>query len=604
MSNDEQWNPIISDQVDRVAQNITLSLPYNGAAPLSRFDAALTQCQLQADYDPGESRNTLTAEQLLAYPDLEYFRFNSAGNMVFRGERTEATNTYQFRTELRAFPEFSSANRSRMYGEMKLSASTLNEYTWMQIHEKPPSGSVPPPLRLAWEASRTIGETTYTDHLFAVFHRGASTYERIPLAERSDDWMAIEVLVEDGELYISINGVQAHTETVTAWADLDLYFKQGIYCTGSATAVGVATNETRALTLVVDEAIPDSVQVTVTGTGFGLAPNVVVYRTGDGDVGESFPATAPSGELGNAVFSVRGAPTYISLPGGITAVGVHDRSDSDNSRGVRFDFSQKRRFRVFHNTAVPSDAVFPGGKNSANTDGDMAHGEFSGQSGCKICWLRYDMDTTLEGSRGKADICPWTHIGDGSFKVTGNQVNPGLEILPINGSSAWSWGGVLNGFDYMQDCDAEAPVTANSLQIARWTSPNINGTKLTGTYTTVKNKPSFEGNNMVDGVTDAYQYLLMGTYSLNLNFDKTKTQIAWRDLYFAAESEDQANDWRQCVWLCNASTIEASTRRKAVIADSWSNTSVTVTVSAEDQTWATHVIVEDAAGNETAGAIV
>lgn len=265
MANNESWNPLVVGAENRLA--VAISLTKTAASgqpqPLARFDAALGQCQLQADFDPGESRNTLTAEQLLAHPNLPYFYFNDAGNMVFRGERTAETNTYQFRTELRAFPEFSSANRSRMYGEMKLSSSTLNEYTFMQIHEKPPTGSVPPPLRLAWEASRTIGETTYTDHLFAVFHRGGSTYERIPLAARSDDWMAVEVLVEDGELYISIDGVQAHTETVTAWAGLDLYFKQGIYCTGSATAVGVATNEARALTLVVDVSLSD---IVISGT--------------------------------------------------------------------------------------------------------------------------------------------------------------------------------------------------------------------------------------------------------------------------------------------------------------------------------------------------
>lgn len=598
MANNEAWNPIVGSAPGRVAQNVALTLAYNGAAPLSRFNAALAQCELQADYDPGESRNTLTAAQLLAYPDLEYFRFNSAGNMVFRGERTAETNTYQFRTELRAFPEFSNQNRSRMYAEMRLSASTLNEYTFMQIHEKPPSGSVPPPLRLAWEKTRTQSSVTYNDYLWAVFHRGGSTYERIPLVARADGFMKVEIRVESGEIDILVDESLVHSETTSAWDGKDLYFKQGIYCTGSASAIGVATNETRALSLLVDEAIPDSVQVVVTGTGFGLAPNVVVYRTGDGEVGEAMPSTAPPGEIGNAVFSAYGAPTYAQLPNGITGYAVHPRVGASNARMAQFEFPQSRKFKAFYNVAIPPDAVFPGGKNASNTDGDMTHGQFSAQSGLKVAWFMYDSNSS--STANEADLCVWQHSGGGAIRWWGNSTNFGM--MSPAGASIFAWNGELNGATYWQDCDDSDSTANNSVQQHRWTSQEINATKTTGTITVTTNQPSFKSNSgiVVNGQYDSYGMLKMCPYSSPLNFDPTKTQVIWRDLYVAVPSASDANDWRQCVYLTNASTIEAATRMKAVVATSWSDEAVTVTVSAFDQSWATHVIVEDSEGNETA----
>lgn len=581
----------------RVSPNIAVTLPKNAAPSLNRFNTAFALCQHQADITEGGTRITLTPEQLQTHPNSAYLYFNSVGNMVARGERTVDTQTFNYRSELRVFPEFSNQNRSRMYAEMKLSNSDLNEYTFMQIHEKPPGGSVPPPLRLAWEKTRTQSSVTYNDYLWAVFHRGGSTYERIPLIARPEGFTAVELECEAGSVYITIDDVLIHSETVEAWDGKDLYFKQGVYCTGSTSAIGVATNETRALSLT----IPDSVQVVVTGTGFGVAPNVVVYRTGDGEVGEAMPSTASSGEIGDAVFSGYGAPTYTTLPDGRTAYAVHPRTGASIARTAQFDFANARRFRIFYNVAIPPDAVFPGGKNASNTDGDMNHGEFSAQSGLKVAWMMYDSDSS--STANEADICVWQHSGGGAIRWWGNSTNFGM-MSPV-GSAIFAWNGELNGADYWQDCDATNSTTNNSVQQHRWTSSLINGTKTTGTLTVSTSQPSFKSTSdaVQNGEFDSYGVLKMCPYSLPLNFDPSKTQVVWRDLYLATESADQADDWRQCVWLCNASTIEASTRRKAVIADSWSDTGVTVTVSVDDQAWATHVIVEDASGNETAEAI-
>lgn len=74
--------------------------------------------------------------------------------------------------------------------------------------------------------------------------------------------MKVEIRVESGEIDILVDDSLVHNETTSAWDDKDLYFKQGIYCTGSTSAIGIATNEVRSLSLVVDEPIADIVSIT------------------------------------------------------------------------------------------------------------------------------------------------------------------------------------------------------------------------------------------------------------------------------------------------------------------------------------------------------
>lgn len=369
---------------------------------------------------------------------------------------------------------------------------------------------------------------------------------------------------------------------------------------------GVRAAPNVSLSLPYVEAPTDpEVQVTVVGSGFGAAPNVVVYRVANGAVGESIPAVAPSGQVGEATLSAYyGAPTVIELADGVLAYGMHPRTGANAVRSVSFSFNQARRFRVFFNAAVPSDAVMPGSKSTTGTNGDRAHGEFSDDSGLKIAWM---LNKTVAGYSG-ADACLWTHPGKGRIFYEGNATAPTKDLFSITeGPAMFAWNGQLNGSEYIQECDATSPTTGNSFQRVRWTSPAIAGFKTTGTIERTRTRPSFQNSGLgtvEDGVGDFYDTLALAPYSQPLAFEPTKTQIAMTDIYVSAESADQQPDWRQCVWLCNASTIAASTRRKPVIADSWTDTSVTVTVSVDDQSWATHVIVEDASGNETAEAIV
>ena len=107
---------------------------------------------------------------------------------------------------------------------------TLNEYTWMQVHD---SGSFNKPLvRLVWKRNRE----GVLNHLWAVIRHSSTIKECNPqictwedLGERSSGTFKAEIRIENNIMKVKIDDFTELETDVSAWQDLSMYFKAGVY---------------------------------------------------------------------------------------------------------------------------------------------------------------------------------------------------------------------------------------------------------------------------------------------------------------------------------------------------------------------------------------
>lgn len=198
-----------------------------------RFNDVLGNSQYQGDLVSGGSRVTFEGSALLSKPNTEFFYF-ADDNMHFHGVRD---SSYQMRSEIRYASEWLPSNSGLMDIDIELSDSELTEYTFAQVHRKATT-SVQPPLRITFDKNRTSGGVEYTDHLFAVVRRNNGAYERTPLIAKPTGVFNLKVEVTANVLTIKIDDVIVHTESVIDWDGYALYFKFGVYLTGSAESIG------------------------------------------------------------------------------------------------------------------------------------------------------------------------------------------------------------------------------------------------------------------------------------------------------------------------------------------------------------------------------
>lgn len=180
-------------------------------------------------------KKTMDTEELLTFPETEYFYFSS-DYLLYDLTRE---GTPKKRSELRQYPEWRVANENIMKGTLNLEASALNEYTWMQLHRKE-LYSVKPPLRLTWAKAQSIGGEVYRDFLVAVFYHENGGYKKVPLMPRPDGDLVAEVRTYNHQVFITLNGTLLHVENVADWGDYRCYFKAGLYLSGSESAQGRA----------------------------------------------------------------------------------------------------------------------------------------------------------------------------------------------------------------------------------------------------------------------------------------------------------------------------------------------------------------------------
>ena len=191
--------------------------------------------EYQGDLASGTPRTVVSAANLASGQDAPPHFVNNGSVLQFSGFRDNSS--YSFRSELRHANEFPATGTSAMTYRVQISDSDLEEYTWGQIHLKA-STSVPPPLRLSWDKSRS-GQS---GHLWAVVRRDSGVYERHDLGARPTGFMDVTLSLDNLVLSVSIDGVVKHTQQLSDWAGYDrCYFKCGLYLSGSAAATGTAS---------------------------------------------------------------------------------------------------------------------------------------------------------------------------------------------------------------------------------------------------------------------------------------------------------------------------------------------------------------------------
>lgn len=195
---------------------------------LSRFQSVLDDSKLQAPDSSAARRQG----ELPGFSDW-FFRLDSTGKyMTFEMTGDSA------RSELRQMNEWqtSSSTWNKMIGEVKLfypSTPTLNQYTFMQIHD---SGSYPnkPLIRLTWRRDRA----GLSDNLWAAIRLSATEnrYQWVNLGKRPSGFFKSEIKVANNTMRVLINGVPMIDMNVAHWDGLSSYFKVGVYLQDEGTA--------------------------------------------------------------------------------------------------------------------------------------------------------------------------------------------------------------------------------------------------------------------------------------------------------------------------------------------------------------------------------
>ncbi len=160
-----------------------------------------------------------------------YFYTDSEG--ILHMSIAKEANASKTRTELREGP----SSWSLKEGENHTFSATLQclkpkpgitSYTWMQIHGTTETYNYPI-LRLLWQREY---KNLY-DHLWAILIVSdpyqPTLYQWIDLGPRPEGYFTCEVIIEGMIMSILINHEPIDTHNISYWANVDNYFKAGVY---------------------------------------------------------------------------------------------------------------------------------------------------------------------------------------------------------------------------------------------------------------------------------------------------------------------------------------------------------------------------------------
>lgn len=300
--------------------------------------------------------------------------------------------------------------------------------------------------------------------------------------------------------------------------------------------------------------------VTVFGSGFGPAPNVVLLRTmREGSNGATVQAAPPEGEVGT--LGLISDQQYVEWNGEAVYRG---NDELGNNEGMEFVAPQKfKRFRLHTAIAVPDEGWMPGSI-------DIGFRSFPEDAGWKAVWI---MDGNIGDKQGFADMAAPTHLLSGNFNITGNSCQP--NYVPFMGTavggkgSRWDWDRFV-GFHIAQDSDLANPKTVNA------PTPLESGVTFSGgTISQSETGPAFAGGD--DGVTDANAEYDRVRYQPLARSADGNAQAYFRDFYLAIESSPDAGDWRQALFLGDAAAFSDCTVLRPKLYSSWSDSQITFT---------------------------
>lgn len=211
--------------------------PKKNADKRAKWLPFLNKSQYQGDWVSGGTRFTINPTDLTKFtPASPWFVYDSNGNFVFSGERTSASDTYNFRSELRHGTEWNPAGVNFLEFEVELGSTTLREYTFGQIHRKE-IFATQPPARLVWISSRS----SVLNNLYVVLRRDNGTYQYFALGTKPEGKFKARLDLNDLELTVKINDVVRYQGVQSDWVGYNCYFKIGTYLTGSIAATGSIT---------------------------------------------------------------------------------------------------------------------------------------------------------------------------------------------------------------------------------------------------------------------------------------------------------------------------------------------------------------------------
>lgn len=208
---------------------------------LSKFQSVIQQSRLQMR-KPGTANQDIRLNQDPTFSS-EGFYLESNRYMTFHA----SGSGNDIRSELRQDSLWSTANSAgkKMIASLKLSIPNtpgLNEYTWMQIHDKPPTNNDPankPLVRLVWLRAKN-GETNH--RIGAIVKQDATGDNKldkhIDLGIMPRELFKAELKVQNNILKIKINNEEVDNGVINVgfWADYLNYFKAGVYLQGNGAA--------------------------------------------------------------------------------------------------------------------------------------------------------------------------------------------------------------------------------------------------------------------------------------------------------------------------------------------------------------------------------
>lgn len=292
--------------------------------------------------------------------------------------------------------------------------------------------------------------------------------------------------------------------------------------------------------------------LSITGSGFGVAPNVILYRTMREATFD--PAVAPAGEVGVMSGSNRQAQFD-----GRGAFAGHDPATGGKASVEFVAASQFRKFRHYVNISVPDGKAMPGSDGTART--------FATSSDWKPVWAM--LGGSGNSTSDSPDFAIPSHVGDANFAATGNSINLGTFRWISYDPSKWSWN-AFNGFGLILNADDADPVGTPADQALHLTSAAAN------TAFTTKSVPGYQGNATVTNATAFYDRIKYSGYANNTPLNNA--QAYYCDAYLAVESSPGAEDFKQAVALGNASTIAACTHLQMKKADSWTDSQIDLSI--------------------------
>ena len=309
--------------------------------------------------------------------------------------------------------------------------------------------------------------------------------------------------------------------------------------------------------------IADGQTVTISGSGFGNGPTVLVYddfESGDGKIGQSVPFNSP--KVGKwSAYTTTARPTYSSYArSGKHGYRITDPAYDPNVSGRAMGSftevmpSPTTEFFITYSFLVPPDTTFPG----ASTPGTLPQ-----LSTWKGFWV-FDGPEGFEG-KGQSDLCipSWSTY----WQIGGNS---GALLKNLGPLGDWFSFKNWNRFAVWAKANPASPVNSPGLIFVQATSLDKGHAEATWSDRSPFQGPTMFNNPPSSGRWD--RFTVPGWYG---NGDNTHNQMTYDDIYVATGPNAAAR-----VEIGDAPTYKNSRNLAISTPQTWSDNQIVFTLRA------------------------